>query len=98
MPFLTNSENYFCSVVRNTLQTSNSLPVYTPDILTGQSDVNKTLYAITMSLTQITTSTPSGEKTYTTKIRSAYIQYIRLDATAPIPSSPDARVDVSSNY
>ena len=61
MPFLTNSENYFCSVVRFTLQTSNSLPVFIPDILTGQTDVNKTVYAITMSLTQITISVPSGE-------------------------------------
>ena len=41
MPFLTNSENYFCSVVRFTLQTSNSLPVMIPEILTGQSDHNK---------------------------------------------------------
>ena len=62
MPFLTNSENYFCSVVRFTLQTSNSLPVFIPDILTGQSDYDKTVYAITMSFTQITTSVPSGEK------------------------------------
>jgi hypothetical protein len=62
MPFLTNSENYFCSVVRFTLQTSNSLPVFIPDILTGQSDYDKTVYAITMSLTQIITNVPSGEK------------------------------------
>ena len=62
MPFLTNSANYFCSVVTFTLQTSNSLPVFIPDILTGQTDFNKTVHATTMSLTQITTSTPSGEK------------------------------------
>ena len=62
MPFLTNSENYFCAVVRFTLQTSNSLPVFIPDILTGQSDYDKTVHAITMSLTRITTSVPSGEK------------------------------------
>ena len=50
MPCLTNSENYFCSVVRFTLQTSNSLPVFIPDILTGQSDYNRTVYAITCLL------------------------------------------------
>ena len=38
MLVLTNSENEFCSVVRFTSQTSNSLPVFIPDILTGQSD------------------------------------------------------------
>ena len=54
MPFLTNSQDYFCSVVRFTLQTSNSSPVFIPDILTGQSDYNKTVYAITMSLKKYT--------------------------------------------
>ena len=98
MPFLTNSENYFCSVVRFTLQTSNSLPVFIPDILTGQSDYDKTVYAITMSLTQITINVPSGDKIYTTKIRSAYIQYARQDATVPLPSPPTTRVDTSSSY
>ena len=92
MPFLTNSENYFCSVVRFTLQTSNSLPVFIPDILTGQSDSDKAVYAITMSLTQITTNVPSGEKVFTTKIRSAYIQYARQDATVPLPSPPTSDI------
>ena len=98
MPILTNSENYFCSVVRFTLQTSNSLPVVIPDILTGQSDVNRTVYAIAMPLTQITTSVPSSDKTYTTQLGSAYIQYNRLDITAPVPSPPNTRVYTSSNY
>ena len=71
MPFLTNTQDYVCSVVRFTLQTSNSLPVFIPDILTGQYDYDKTVYAITMSLTRITTSTPSGEKIYTRNIESA---------------------------
>ena len=54
MQFLTNSENYFCSVVRFTLQTSNSLPVFIPDILTGQDNVDGTVYAISMSLSKYT--------------------------------------------
>ena len=70
MQFLSNSENYLCSVVRFTLQTSNSLPLFIPDILTGQSDFNTTVYAITMSLTRITTNIPSGEKIYTPNIKS----------------------------
>ena len=67
-------------------------------ILTGQSDYDKTVYAITMSLTRITTNIPSGEKIYTTNIRSAYIQYAGQDATVPLPSPPDTRVDTSSTY
>ena len=84
MQFLTNSENYFCSVFRVTLQTSNSLPVFIPDILTGQSDCDKTVYAITMSLTRITTNIPSGEKntqqileahTFNTKDKTQQVPY-----------------------
>ena len=95
MPCLTNNENYFCSVVRFTLHASNSLPVFIPDILTRQSDYDTTVYAKTMSLTMITTNIPSGEKIYTTNIRSAYIQYARQDATVPLPSPPSTRVDTS---
>ena len=43
MPFLSSSDNYFCSVVRFTLQTSNSLLVFIPDIRMGQNDVNQTV-------------------------------------------------------
>ena len=98
MPRLTNSQDYCCSVVRSTLQTSNSLPVFVPDILTGQSDYDITVYAITMSLTQITTNVPSGEKVYTTQIGSASIEYDKQDATVPLPSPPTTRVDTSSSY
>ena len=51
-----------------------------------------------MSLIQITTNVPSGEKVYTTKIRSAYIEYDKQDATVPFPSPPTTRVDTSSSY
>ena len=72
MPFLTNSQDYFCSVVRFTLQTSNSLPVMIPEILTGQSDHNKTVYAITLSLTKYTRD-PIGTTTSDTHGASRYI-------------------------
>ena len=97
MPFLTNSENYFCSVVRFTLQTSNSLPVFIPDILTGQSDYRKTVYAITMSLTKYTRD-GSGTVSAINFGNSRYIEYKPSDFTQPIPSQPLTRVDTSSAY
>ena len=97
MPFLRNSQDYFCSVVRFTLQTSNSLPVFIPDILTGQNDYNKTVYAITMSLTKYTRD-GQGIITSATYGASRYIDYIPLDFTQPIPSPPSTRVDTSSGY
>jgi hypothetical protein len=97
MPFLSNSENYFCSVVRFTLQTSNSLPVFIPDILTGQDDVDKTVYAISMSLTKYNRD-GAGTITSDTYGASKYIQYKPLDFTQPEPAPPSTRVDTSSTY
>ena len=49
IPFLSNAEDYFLTVARFNLQTSNSLPVFIPDIETGQSDPNLTVYQITFN-------------------------------------------------
>ena len=41
-PFLPgDSADYFCSVVRFSIQTGNTLPVFIPKVQTGQSDINK---------------------------------------------------------
>ena len=90
MPFLSSSDNYFCSVVRFTLQTSNSLPVFIPDIRVGQNDVNQTVYGITLALTR----TSDG----ITRIRSAYVSYQLLDTTQPTPSSPTTQLGNSLPY
>ena len=97
MPFLSNSEDYFCSVVRFTLQTSNSLPVFIPDILLGQDNVDITVYAISMALTKYTTDA-GGTITSDTYGASRYIDYKPLDLTQPEPAPPQTEVDLSSQY
>jgi hypothetical protein len=97
MPFLTNSQDYFCSVVRFTLQTSNSLPVFIPDILLGQDNVDTTVYAISMTLTKYTTDA-GGTITSSTFGTSRYIEYNPLDLTQPEPAKPQTEVDLSSTY
>ena len=97
MPFLTNSQDYFCSVVRFTLQTSNSLPVFIPDILLGQDNVDTTVYAISMALTKYTTDA-GGAITSSTFGASRYIEYNPLDLTQPEPAKPQTEVDLSSTY
>ena len=48
-PFLDgDSSDYFCSIVRFSIQTGNTLPVFAPRIRTGQTNVNKTVYRITL--------------------------------------------------
>ena len=49
-PFLDgDSAEYFCSIVRFTIQTGNSLPVFIPSIVLNQPDPNVTIYTITLT-------------------------------------------------
>ena len=87
IPFLTNSNNYFASVIRFCLQTSNSLPVFIPDIKLGQSDPNRTIYEITMTYV--------GENTTSV---TRWINYSSNDTSLPTPAPPLTTVDRSSTY
>jgi hypothetical protein len=88
IPFLSNAEDYFLTVARFNLQTSNSLPVFIPDILTGQNNVDLTVYNITLSATNNGVSST----------QTLPVQYRVSDTTQPTPSSPLQSVDKSSSY
>ena len=46
-PFLNgDASDYFCTIARFTLETSNSIPVFIPEMDTGQTNPNNTIYAI----------------------------------------------------
>ena len=50
-PFLEgDSSEYFCSIVRFSFQTGNSLPIFIPRVETGQTDINRTVYRVTLSV------------------------------------------------
>ena len=88
IPFLSNAEDYFLTVARFNLQTSNSLPVFIPDIETGQSDPNLTVYQITFY----------ASNNGTTQLDTTKVYYLRSDFSQPIPSPPLQTVDRSSSY
>ena len=44
------TSDYFCSIVRFSIQTGNSLPIFIPRIETGQGDINKTVYKVTQGI------------------------------------------------
>ena len=77
------AENYNVSVMRFSIDTP-TLPIFIPQIQTGQDNVNQTVYSITM--------------TYKTFTATSFIQYIPSDMTQPIPASPFVAVDYSSDY
>ena len=66
-PFLDgDSSDYFCSILRFSIQTGNSLPVFIPRVQVGQSDPNLTIYKITLE----------REESGIIYEGSAYVQYV----------------------
>ena len=45
------SSEYFCSIVRFTMQTSNTLPVLIPSVRVGQDHPKKTIYTVSLTYT-----------------------------------------------
>ena len=84
-PFLDgDSAEYFCSIVRFTIQTGNTLPVFIPSIVTNQANPDLTIYTVTLTygLTSVT----------------RHVIYTPEDNTAPVPAPPLIQQDISSKY
>ena len=84
-PFLDgDSAEYFCSIVRFTMQTGNTLPVFIPSIVLNQVDPHLTIYKVTL--------------TYRATIVTRNVVYWPEDNTAPVPAPPLTTQDISSTY
>jgi hypothetical protein len=88
-PFLDgDSSDYFCSILRFSIQTGNSLPVFIPRVQVGQSDPNLTIYKITLE----------WELNQVVYQGSAYVRYEpQSDWTEPI-NSPITAQDLTTTY
>jgi hypothetical protein len=71
------SADYLCSIIRFSIQTGSSLPVFISKIELGQPDENQTVHAITLRIT--------GANGDETKVLTRHIQFNTTDATAPVP-------------
>ena len=78
------SAEYFCSIVRFTIQTGNTLPVFIPSIVTNQNDPNLTIYNVTLD--------------YNGTSVTRNVIYVPEDNTAPLPAPPLIQQDISSKY
>ena len=66
MPFLDgDSSEYFCSIVRFTIQTGNTLPVFIPSVSVGQDNPNKTIYTLSLTYTYNGVNYISTKMSYT---------------------------------
>jgi hypothetical protein len=88
-PFLTNTEDYFCSIIRFSIQTGSTLPLFIPRIQTGQSDPNQTVYIITL----VFVAPGSSFRTEFT-LPVAYIP----NNNQPVPGPPTTKQDLSTSY
>ncbi len=97
-PFLPgDSADYFCSVVRFSIQTGNTLPVFIPRIQTGQGDVNKTVYQVAICYDwNIGNETENLDSDDFWGFAS--VEYAPEDLTAPTPAVPTTTQDLSSSY
>ena len=91
-PFLDgDSSEYFCSIMRFSIQTGNSLPIFIPRIEVGQADVNKTVYQLTLRCL-------GGISTTTFYEATVPLYHKTSDATVSAPLQPLMRQDMSSTY
>ena len=91
IPYLNgDSSDYFASIVRFSLMTSNTLPVFIPVTETGinQNNVNKTIYKITFEVIY-------GVAKYDA---TASVIHNPTDTTIKLPSRPLINQDLSSEY
>ena len=92
-PFLDgDAAEYFCSVVRFSIQTGDALPVIIPSIETGQPDRNKTAYQITLKeWRNELESSPS-------LITTVSVMFEPEDLVAPVAMPPLEKQDLSGSY
>jgi hypothetical protein len=88
IPYLNSPENYFMSVIRFSIQTP-TLPVFIPQVLLGQSNVNTLVYSFTLSFV-VGGNTINSAQTY--------ITYVCSDSTQSLPQPPLTNQDRSNEY
>ena len=83
------ASNYFCSIIRFSIQTGDSLPICIPRVQTGQRDVDLTLYTVTLQLADAAGHYCFGSGT---------LRHSAMDSTAVLPQPPLVKQDMSSSY
>jgi hypothetical protein len=93
---------YHFSIVRFTMNGPNrNLPLFIPNIQTGQTDVNRTTYSVALSYQQQWNTTDVGVVSFNITPVPTFITYVsetQNPAIAPTPRQPTVSQDLSSRY
>ena len=100
-PLIKNANDYHFSIIRFTMNGANrDLPLFIPNIQTGQTNVNLTTYASAITY-QATWTTNLGNITFNvspTSTRLIYQPETVNTVLAPTPSPPTLKQDLSTRY
>ena len=89
-PIINDASKYYFSIIRATLDGAGSgLPLFIPIIQLGQSDINLTVYSITLS------GYVGGGTRYTSQV---FIEYEPESIIASLPQPPLLKQDLTSKY
>jgi hypothetical protein len=95
------SSKYHFSIIRFTMNGANrDLPLFIPNIQTGQSDVNRTTYSVAISYQQ-SWNTNLGVIAFNLSPNPTFVAYqpeTQNPVLAPTPSPPTVKQDLSSRY
>jgi hypothetical protein len=83
-PIIQNSEDYYLSIVKFQIQTSNLLPCFIPQVSLGQVDPNLLIYSITLK--------------YKNFIQQEFVYYIAQNLTYSTPLPPLTNQDLTTGY
>jgi len=86
-PYLNNPQNYYMSVVRFSLETP-SLPILLPQMQIGQSDINLSIYSITLS----------WQGAVTNYVQQTYLNWVPQNLSGSLPQPPIEFQDLNNEY
>jgi len=79
MPFISNPEEYYLSILRFTVETG-SLPVFIPTIQSNSPNNSDTIYSVCLEYTDLSGNSASSGQ--------VYVQWVPQDITASVPNPP----------
>jgi len=79
------SRDYFCSILRFSIQTGNELPIFIPRVLTGQPNPNLTVYSVSIK------NPVTGDFVTTPLIYESW-------NNRPVPVAPTTKQDILNGY
>lgn len=102
VPLVKDTSKYQFSIVRFSMDGPNrDLPLFIPNIQTGQSDVNLTSYSVSMTFQQTWQDSDGNTMAFVIIPPQTFIEYVPENMNpllAPTPAAPTTKQDITTRY